>query len=510
MDFKKLALLSVLLGLSGGFQAEAATIYAVGSAEKLVIFDSNTPSVVQTMPLIGLGVGESVKGLDFNPTDQKLYALAITNTAGPDEGRIYTLNPDTAELILVGATPFSTTLTDASFYGFDFNPVTNRLRIVNDADQNLRVNPLTGALVATDTNLNPADPAVVAVAYDRNVSGASATTLFGIDSASDKLVLVGGVDGAPSANGGTLTEVGVLGVDTSAVVGFDIDADGAAFASLTVGGVPGLYTINLSTGAATLIGAIAAGPTSISDIATVPSAGSLAFDAAVANVSEGDGSVVVTVKRSGGSFGSVSVDYTTADETAFAGSDYAFTSGTLSFATGESEKTITVPVFDNADADGNRRFHLTLSDAKGGAALGSVASSEITITDDESPQPGAVQFALSQVLINEDGGEALLLISRTGGSSGEVSVTVASADDTAKAGSDYTSVEEIITFGDGDTENKFVSVSITDDENEEPNETLELVLSNPSGGALLGALNTATVTILDDEKAAGGGCSLIR
>jgi len=512
MTFKHTILLTACIGLSAvSVKAGATTIYGVSSTGKLVVFDSASPASIQTMNISGLGVGERIEGIDFDPTDQKLYALTITDTVGTDEGRIYTLDPGTSSLISITSTPFSTTLVDGSSYGFDLNPVVNRLRVVNDADENMRVNPLTGTLVSADTALNPPNPTVVGLAHDRNVSGASATTLFAIDAASDKLVRVGGVDGSPSPNGGVLTDMGPLGVDTSSEVGFDIDGAGTAFASLTVGGVPGFYTINLTTGAATLVGTIGNGSLPMADITAAPSAGSLALDAATYTVAENAANAVVKVQRTGGSFGSVSIDYATSNGTALAGSDYAFSSGTLTFASGETEKSITIPVLDNFTADGDRSFALSLSDPMGGATLGATAEAEITITDDESPQPGIVQFALSNILINEDGDSADVLISRTGGSEGEVSVTVSTTDGTAKAGSDYTALNQTVTFADGDTADKVISVAITDDLTEETNETLTLSLSDPSGGAALGTLQETTLTILDDEKSSsGGGCQLIR
>ena len=103
---------------------------------------------------------------------------------------------------------------------------------------------------------------MVGVAYSNNFGGAAQTTLFGIDSGRDVLVRQGGINGSPTPNGGQLTTLGPLGVNTIDDVGFDISGvTGIAFASLTsrVGPLDtssDLYTINLSTGAATLVGSI--------------------------------------------------------------------------------------------------------------------------------------------------------------------------------------------------------------------------------------------------------------
>src|SRR5439155_11070370 len=122
-------------------------------------------------------------------------------------------------------------------YGFNFDPVTGGLRIVNDADQNIRVNPNTGLLTSLDTNLaftagdpNAGDnPQVVGLAYDQNFSGTPTTTVFGIEVGNNVLVRLGGVNGAPppvnsSPNAGELTTIGALGVTTAgSIVGFDTE-----------------------------------------------------------------------------------------------------------------------------------------------------------------------------------------------------------------------------------------------------------------------------------------------
>jgi hypothetical protein len=102
---------------------------------------------------------------------------------------------------------------------------------------------------------------VTAAAYANNVAGTTTTTLYDIDTATDTLY----IQNPP--NNGTLVSVGALGVDASDVNGFDIaSSDATAYAALTVGGTARLYTINLTTGAATQVGAFPAG-TLISGIA---------------------------------------------------------------------------------------------------------------------------------------------------------------------------------------------------------------------------------------------------
>ena len=165
---------------------------------------------------------------------------------------MYTINPTTGAATQVGAAGAFTL--NGTAFGFDFNPVVDRIRVVSDVDQNFRLNPNDGTLVSADTALIYAagdanagqNPNVVGSAYTNNVAGAAATTLFGIDSNLDILVRQGSTNGTLiSANSGQLFTVGALGVNTANLVGFDISgATGIAYASLTApgsGGLPALY-----------------------------------------------------------------------------------------------------------------------------------------------------------------------------------------------------------------------------------------------------------------------------
>jgi hypothetical protein len=154
-------------------------------------------------------------------------------------------------------------------FGFDFNPTVDRIRVVSDADQNFRLNPDTGAVVATDTNLadatgdpnQGANPNVVGLAYTNNFAGATSTTLFGIDSNLDIGLLQGSSGGTPiSPNTGQLFSLLPLGVNTADPVGFDFSGvTGTGYASLTpVTGAPSsLYTVGAQS--AILVGTIGTG-----------------------------------------------------------------------------------------------------------------------------------------------------------------------------------------------------------------------------------------------------------
>ncbi len=248
--------------LSMGFtatQSQAETVYVVTTGNQLARFDSLTPNNVQSqIPVTGLQGGESLVGLDYRITDQQLYA--VTN-----QDRLYTINYTTGAATAVG-TGFLPPAAGSSV-GFDFNPRVDLLRLITDQEENYRINPNTGVTTAQDTALTyslsdsnvGADPNVTAAAYTRNAGLETSTTLYGIDTNLDVLVRIGGLDGPPSPNGGSLTTVGPLGVNTNDLATLDVSPTEVggltAVATLTAPGASksSAYLIDLTSGTATLI-----------------------------------------------------------------------------------------------------------------------------------------------------------------------------------------------------------------------------------------------------------------
>ncbi|HEX4796685.1 MAG TPA: PKD domain-containing protein [Humisphaera sp.] len=116
-----------------------------------------------------------------------------------------------------------------------------------------------------------------------------------------------------------------------------------------------------------------------------PGPGLLEFQQTSANVSEGDREAEITVIRGAGTNGAVSVNYSTSDGTATAGSDYLAASGTLNFADGEYVKTFTIPIFDDSIAEHTETIHLTLSQTTGGALLSQdTSTATLNIIDNDN------------------------------------------------------------------------------------------------------------------------------
>ncbi len=242
------------------------TAYALTPANRIVGFSlANPQSVITDFPVTGLQAGENLLSIDYRPANGILYGVGSSN-------RLYTINPKTGEASQVGSGQFAVSLTPGAA-GLDFNPTVDRIRFVNQAGQNGRLNPDTGGIVDFDTlaagiqldrNLvyattdrnSGSSPAAAGAAYTNNFAGATSTTLFVIDSNSDVLVR------QDPPNNGVLNTIGSLGVDATSILGFDIRSIGGrevAVAALEVGGVSGLYNINLSSGQASFVGQIADG-----------------------------------------------------------------------------------------------------------------------------------------------------------------------------------------------------------------------------------------------------------
>jgi hypothetical protein len=230
----------LLLGLAE-VRAEPMYAYSAGAGNLLYRFDSSTPNTRTTVSITGLQGGEILHGLDLRPADGVLYA--VTN-----QNRMYSVNPATGAATQVGSSGAFTL--NGTAFGVDFNPMVDRLRVVSNTEQNLRLDPTNGTLAGADAALNTTGD-IVAVAYSNNVAGAASTTLYAIDAVARTLCIITN----PNA-GGPITVVGSLGLNFAfQSVSFDISGlTGVAYAAISDSNVTHLYTVNLATGAATEFG----------------------------------------------------------------------------------------------------------------------------------------------------------------------------------------------------------------------------------------------------------------
>ncbi|MBM3786057.1 MAG: DUF4394 domain-containing protein [Acidobacteria bacterium] len=227
--------------------ARAETAYALDSRNILVRFDTANPGFTEeTRTIRGLMPGESLLGIDFRPANGRLYGLGSSS-------RVYVIDTATGAATAVGSGPFTPAL-DGTEFGFDFNPTVDRIRVVSNTGQNLRLHPDTGVVVAVDMRLNSDNNApyrVVASAYTNSVAGATTTVLYNIDAELRALLT------QIPPNDGRLNMVGMLQADLSEVAGFDISPrTNIGYVAARVRGVASsvLYEVELPTGLARIVG----------------------------------------------------------------------------------------------------------------------------------------------------------------------------------------------------------------------------------------------------------------
>lgn len=242
------------------------TIHALTQGMELVTLNAGQPNrVLQRKPVTGLSAGDQLVGIDYRVAPGVLYALSRA-------GRVYTLNVSSGVLKAIGAAPTAPALSGMAF-GVDFNPVADRLRVVSDTGQNLRLHPDTGAVAAVDPTPAYAagdaqagrQPELVAAAYTYNKQDDKLTTNYAIDRRAGTLVIQGSLEGAQpvvSPNTGQLKTIGALGVGPFSDASLDIaDVSGVAYAAIRVDASRStrLYQVNLTSGKADFIGTVADG-----------------------------------------------------------------------------------------------------------------------------------------------------------------------------------------------------------------------------------------------------------
>lgn len=200
-----------------------------------------------------------------------------------------------------------------------------------------------------------------------------------------------------------------------------------------------------------------------------------------------------TVNLSGPSALTVSVHWSTADGTALlSDNDYVFASGTLIFLPGEVSKPVTVQAVGDTKLEINETFFVVLS-APMNASITDGSVTATIVNDDTVSSIGIINYSLTE-------GNGLtpfsFQVDLSGPSADIVSVSFATSDGTAEAGSDYTAVSDVLTFDPGET-SKSISVEVRGDDVHESDETFFVILSNPVNATI--SMGTATGTIENDD-----------
>lgn len=208
--------------------------------------DRATPNkIVSNLKITGLESGDELVGIDYRPKDGKLYAVGLI-------GNLYTLNPNTGKASFLRKliadssddAPFSKIMGDANLITVNFNPAADRLRVISNTGQNLRINVDTGVTITDGTiKLAEGTATVVAGAYTNAFAGTASTKLYSIDQNSDRIYL-------QNANAGTLGVSAALGADinTNGGGGLDIDpVSNVGFTALKLtSGAYKFFQINLA------------------------------------------------------------------------------------------------------------------------------------------------------------------------------------------------------------------------------------------------------------------------
>jgi len=235
----------------------------------LITFDTAQPSLVRTsVGITGVDASQTLVGLDVRPANNSLYALGYNATA--QTAQIYTINSATGVARAVSTTPVALALGTGKV-SFDFNPMADRIRVIGRNGNNYRLNPIDGTLSATDTPLAyvtgdanaGATPNIGASAYTNSTVTPTSTLLYNYDLA---LNIIARQD---LPNTGVLNTVGSTGLTVNATtpnVDMDIFYNSATTSNLAylvantgTAANTTFYTLDVTTGAATAVGAIGNG-----------------------------------------------------------------------------------------------------------------------------------------------------------------------------------------------------------------------------------------------------------
>ena len=257
-----------LLALAAAPAARAELIYGVTNVATpvLVSFDSNAPATVTT-------IGATVAGLrsvDFRPSNGLLYGATYAGATGTFQ--LYTLSLTTGAPTAVGAAIILPNFQNTLNLSIDVNPMADALRVVTDNGSSYRINLNTGVLVAQDTTFSPTG-VYTSTAYGNNVRGATSTTLYAYNSTTNTIGVVAppndGVFTPRAAGTGITAPETVVAFDVSGLTGTGYLATGVNAAV-----VDNLYTVNLTTGTAALVGTTGQ---NLLDISVVPEPGTWAM-----------------------------------------------------------------------------------------------------------------------------------------------------------------------------------------------------------------------------------------
>ncbi|HZQ45826.1 MAG TPA: Calx-beta domain-containing protein, partial [Verrucomicrobiae bacterium] len=369
------------------------------------------------------------------------------------------------------------------------NKIAN-LTLSNPTDAALGLQPVaTLTIVNINSSIGFSTPA-----YHVNKNAANGAAVISVTRGGGAIG-VASVDFITTTNG-----TGIPGVDyipTTNTVNF---ADGQSNATVSVpvinnGLVEGNTTVGmmlLNPTNVVLLPQTAAATLTIVDNGLA--AGGFMFSATNYSVLETGTNAVITVVRTNGSVGQISVNYAASGGTATPGTDYALTNGSLTFLEGDLSKTFVVPVFNDLNLASNVTVNLTLSNPTGGSQIIGPATVPLTIVN----QNIDLNFSQFGYFVDETNGPVTIGVNRTGNTNVAVSVYYTTTNGTAFAGTNYTTTSGILNFGVGETFQTF-TIPIIYNPQITGNLLFFVNLYNPSSPGQLISPISAQVTINDDD-----------
>jgi hypothetical protein len=247
------------------------------------------------------------------------------------------------------------------------------------------------------------------------------------------------------------------------------------------------YVVNLSNPTNATIGAALGTGTIQDDDGPTLSIGS----AVVTEGHTGFVNAVFTVTLSASSVQNIFVRYATADQTTTSGIDYQRVTGSnLFIPAGATSGTLSIRVFGDFQIEPDEKFLVTLQNPSN-ATIANAQGTGTIVNDDSN---GKLQFSSQTYSVNEDAGTVVVSVNRVDGATGIVTVEYATSNGTAAAGPDYTATSGVLTFNQGEISKSF-SIPIANDNVFEVEETVNVTLANPTGGAVLGNPSQAILTI---------------
>lgn len=331
---------------------------------------------------------------------------------------------------------------------------------------------------------------------------AGTSTAGGLDQTESTRVTGGLLQSTSSTNNYASFQPGGSNSNASSAFGVFPGGIDNTFTNGTQGSVLDFYQLSPGSGDAPLVGAFRldnnGSLTFSKDISVFAPPGTVALEQVTYTVNEdaAGGQVAVNLVRTGTASIAFSVNFSTSNGTAVAGTDFTGqTNVPVSFAAGELTKTVNIAIARNTGFQGNREFGIAITSPTGNVSLGVNNTARVTIIEVD-PAPPSVALSAASFPVNEDAGQVTVTLTRVGAITGAFSVNFSTTAASATAGTDFTAQTNVpVSFGANDT-TKTVNVAILRRTGFQGNREFNVVLSSPSG-AILATPSSATVVIAE-------------